>query len=58
MKDGEDVELLHEHIPRLIELYNNPGLTNNGIDEFSSNKRVQIGLWIKKMKSLWKLGMT
>lgn len=56
MKDGEDVELLHEHIPRLIELHNNIALTNNGVDEFSLNRRVQIGLWIRKMKSLWKLG--
>eukprot|EP00210_Caulerpa_lentillifera_P007382 g7055.t1 len=61
MKDGEDVERLHGFIPELIAIHNPAGLTiktsEHENDEFTSNKRVQLGLWLRKMKSIWKLGV-
>jgi len=61
-KDSRDVEVLHEGVPDLIALYNRSQLSSqalegNGASDFKGNLRVDLGLWIRQMKSLWHIGV-
>lgn len=59
-KDSRDVELLHEQIVNLLQFYRQriaPEIDDSNLDPLERHPRVQLGMWVRKLKTLWKIGI-